>query len=342
MADNRPDNIKNAPPHRVFFNWDVVYRCNYKCTYCTYTVRGWDKIPGMEILPTHEQMVAGWKRMRQLYGCCHVMMSGGEPSILPRFYELMEEMSALHTIELISNLSFDAKKLLSVVGPDKLRVAASLHLNHVTPEEFLEKALALKKAGVEVFINFVAYPPHLQRMKEIHALFLANDIPFYIHPFTGPFNDRLYPRDYIPAELELYQEAVNIGGRIAHNSHWLNFKKENLQPRVATKDGFATMTPPQSVKEIKPEPIVCKMGHMYAKILPDGMTLRCCAKNEFFRSPEKISAPDLLGNIFTDPDFKMHPEPQPCAHRSCPCDRRMKLGEESNWLDRWRIMQQPF
>ena len=342
MADNRPDFVKNSPPHRVFFNWDVVYRCNYQCTYCNYTVRGWNTIPGFEVLPTHDEMVRGWQRMRELYGCCHVMMSGGEPSILPNFYELMKEMSALHTLELISNLSFDAEKLLSVVGPDKLRVAGSLHIDHVTPEKFLGKILRLKKAGVEAFVNFVAYPGYLPRMKAVHEMFLKEEIPFYIHPFSGKYKDKLYPRDYIPEEIELYREAVEVGGRTDHNRQWLNFKQENLPDRVATKEGFETVSQPQQLKEAPHEPIICKMGFSYAKILPDGMTLRCCSKNYCFGSPEKVSKPDLLGNIFKDPDLRLHAEPQSCAHKSCPCNRRMKLGEENNWLDRWRIQQQPF
>ena len=326
------DNRSAAAPHRVFFNWDMIHRCNYNCSYCPFTVAGWQKYGGLEVIPEFELLVKAWERMHTLYGSCHIMISGGEPGIYPRFADLLEAMSKWHTLEIITNLSFDPDLLIGRVRPSGIRFATSLHLQFVKVPEFLARARKLKAAGMEVFTNFVAYPPLLKDAAAIKAEFKKEGIPFFVLPFIGTWEGRVFPRDYSPEEKADYDRALrDADDAAAISKSLLDWRTGDNAPvvvpgREAPVEAAPAAPPPA-------RDVVCHMGHMYAKIYPDGRALRCCG----FVGEQNPAPPALLGNLFRDPDFKLHGAPQRCTKTPCPCERCMLDGCEEKWEHRWKI-----
>lgn len=321
--------IRQIPPNRVYFNWDIIHQCNYNCTYCHFTVRGWHNYQSASVIPDMHALTDAWDRIRQIYGCCHIAISGGEPTIHNRFFDLLERLSSMHTLEIVTNLSFEPDLLIGRVPPRKLRIASSFHPEFASIDSFILKAKKLKNSGIEIFTNFVAYPPQLPKIAELKKIFRDEGIPFFIMPFVGTYENRTYPRDYGIREQRLYQEALcGSDGELSRDIlAWRTGKIPRPSSPAAEPDASATARPDSSRDP------VCRMGQMYAKICPDGRTVRCCA---FVSGKLSPLDPASIGNIF-EKDFRLHKDAQPCKKEPCPCDRCMILGNESKWVKRWKI-----
>jgi organic radical activating enzyme len=79
----------------VFWNWELLYVCNYRCSYCKYTTDGWDTYEHRNVFPGMARLRDVWKRMHDLYGRNHVAMSGGEPSVHPHFWGLCAMLASV-------------------------------------------------------------------------------------------------------------------------------------------------------------------------------------------------------------------------------------------------------
>ncbi len=333
-CDSCAEKVCKTPPHRVFFNWDLIHKCNYRCDYCPFTVKGWDQYDPPEAIPSLELLVRAWERMHSLYGSCHVMMSGGEPSIYKDFSRLLTAMSKWHTLEIVTNLSFEPESLIGLVPPDGIRFASSFHPQFTSARDFLARARKLKNAGMEVFTNFVAYPPLLRDAMDYKKAFQQEDISFFILPFMGTFEGRVFPRDYKTEERLAYDNAIKGDDASANISRsLLDWRTGENAPVVVP----GRAAPVQAVAAGAPAPardVVCRMGQMYAKIYPTGKTQRCCG---FVGDTLPKDHHADLGNIFTDPGFKLHAEPVRCTKTPCPCERCMLVGGEEKWESRWTI-----
>ncbi|MCM2266900.1 MAG: radical SAM protein [Elusimicrobiales bacterium] len=340
-CDSCAERVCQTPPHRVFFNWDIIHSCNYRCAYCPFTVKGWEHYPKPEVVPPLADLVRAWERMRALYGACHLMISGGEPSSYPHFAELIAAISKWHTLEIITNLSFDPDSIAGLVPPTGIRFASSFHPQFTSAEDFLARARRLKDAGMEVFTNFVAYPPLLKDAARYKSMFQEKDISFFVLPFMGTYDGRVFPRDYSEAERREYEAALGGDGAETKVSRdLLNWRTGDNAP-VVVPGHSGPVQPAAGAEKPAPPPardVVCRMGQMYAKIYPDGKTQRCCG---FVGDTLPEGHHASLGNIFKDPDFRLHAEPVRCTKTPCPCERCMVIGGEAKWESRWKINLTP-
>ena len=70
---------------------------------------------------------------------------------------------------------------------------------------------------------------------------------------------------------------------------------------------------------------MCEMGHMYARIYPNGNTYRCCSSD----------GNTYLGNLF-DKTIILLEKAEKCYDiDNCRCWRCMIPGEEFRWLHTW-------
>jgi hypothetical protein len=188
----------------------------------------------------------------------------------------------------------------------------------MTAEEFLRRLLALREHGDRlVSACMVGYPPHLGQLERTRLLFEGQGILFKIIPFSGVYQGRRYPAAYTEPEQALLKAQV-AGSRDplgqAINKQWQDFA-------AAPEDD-------EQRKKLKGR--LCRMGELYAKILPDGKVLRCC-------HPEA----GALGRI-TDPDLRLYDEPRPCAAEQCSCWKAMLVGSYESQVDRlWQSPEHP-
>ena len=288
-------------PGRVFWNWDIHYLCNYKCSYCWLTKPHKPSVKDNHTYPGVSKLVNIWKEIYRKYGKCHIHISGGEPSMYPSFVELLAELSSMHCLEFDTNLSFDPSKLIKSIRKEALKVNTSFHAEFIDFESFFFKVLQLRDSGFKVCISYVGYPPFLEKMKEYKDLSGKNNVEFTIQAYRGEFDGKKYPSGYTDSEKGLIGIcAEGATGRILKH---------------------------QTEEREKKEQKLCRMGQMYAKIYPNGDVFRCCI-------PE---VDNKIGNIFDD-NFKLLDEPALCERVPCPCWRAMIVSKENEWGHFWYTM----
>jgi MoaA/NifB/PqqE/SkfB family radical SAM enzyme len=280
----------------VYWNWDITYECNYKCSYCHFWKRK-ERYPYVEI----DKWKAIWDSIFEKYWCCHIRFSGGEPFVYPHFIELIRMLSERHTVDVTTNLSFDINLFIKKISPGGITLSASFHPEFIEIDEFLDKTVFLNEKGFPTSIAFVAYPPYLKDLEKYKSyvgqrkIFNQAGILFKIIPFMGEFEGEKYPEGYSHQQKKLLEEvatSTEIEPQKELNVQWLDQGEDEKYK----KDKY------------------CRMGQMYAKILPNGDVTRCC-HSEFGK----------LGSIF-DENFMLLDEPAPCKTESCPCWKPMIVG----------------
>ena len=306
-----------VPPYRVHWNWELGLSCNYKCSYCEVWPKGRGEKHSYIDVKTWKEI---WDKMFEKYWCCQVRFSGGEPTIYPNFFEIASEMLKKHSVDITTNLSFDVKAFARQVKPGGLSISASFHPEYNKIEDFLERVAFLHFNGYPSTIAYVAYPPHLKDIQAAKELVEKKRIMFKIIPFKGEFAGKKYPDAYTKEEKILI-EGFSADSQDAHlndlNQRWYYW---NVKQEKEKRQKMGSL---------------CRMGQMYAKILPDGRVMRCCAL-------DKNGKPlGILGQI-TDLNLRLLDEPVPCEAENCPCFKSMLVGyEEDKWLPLWEGAQHP-
>ncbi|MFA7074323.1 MAG: radical SAM protein, partial [Endomicrobiaceae bacterium] len=137
-------------PYRVFFTWGMHYLCNYDCAYC-YAPKPQDiTFANNPNNPARYEdsdvIIDAWKYIFDKYGTSRIRLDGGEPTVYPGFYKIVEGLSKIHKMHLNTNLSFDVNEFCGSTDPDSIRVDASLHCEYTDLEEFIKKLDFLKKS----------------------------------------------------------------------------------------------------------------------------------------------------------------------------------------------------
>lgn len=295
-----PLHPRKIPPYRVHWNWETFKSCNYRCRYCpTYD----NSAPYLR-LPV-ERWREIWHRLFEKYGCGEIRFSGGEPTIYPDFMELVAALREEYTINITTNLSFDAERWIRRIKPGNVFLSASLHPDHTTPEDFLEKVRLLRRHGHHATVSYVAYPPQLGSLRRTQEMFEAEKVIFKIIPFNGEHEGKRYPDAYSEEERALMRRAAAESAEPATAEMNKALQDFNLKEAAA--------------------PVLCRMGEMYAKIEPDGTVRRCCSLDV-----------GVLGDII-DPDLRLYDEPRPCEAR-CKCWKPMIPGRyEAKAKDLWHM-----
>lgn len=299
---------KQIPPYRIFFTWRIHYQCNYRCSYCLapkpenpffnqeqrnqavyLTVKEWMKI---------------WDNIYKKYGSCRIRLDGGEPSTYPSFIELVSVISEMHFLQINTNLSFDVENFVKKANPERVRIDASFHPEFVSLEDFVDKISLLNEYKFKIVVSCVAYLSFLDKIKEYKQPFANLGIPFIIHPLSGEFYSKSYPRDYEMEEISKIYD-LDEASRLVMN--WRKGENRTTKGKL------------------------CRMGQMYATIYPNGEVYRCCAHENSLK----------LGNI-NEEAFQLLDNPSSCASENCPCWKCMIVTEEkrwtSLWIDDWEII----
>jgi len=292
--DNARLDRRLIPPNKVFFSWYINNECNYKCSFCC--------PQDIKTAPVSlDRWIEIWDGIYDRYGECHIHISGGEPFIYPNFIRLIASLSKKHTLEFSTNLSCDVQPFIDNISPKRARLGGSFHPEDGNFEEFLKRVSLLKKSGFDVWVNYVAYPPHLKDMSGYKKA-VEQSLPgvlFAIQPFGGKYEGRDYPQGYTDEEKKL----MNFGDTSEVNKETIDWRTDGAKSVVKGK--------------------LCRMGQMYARIYPNAEVFRCCGNGA-----------SKLGNLL-DNSFKLSDKPLPCECDNCPCWKCMLTGKEDYWSKYW-------
>jgi len=243
------------------FGWDLCYTCNYRCLYCGI----WEKKSDRDLFLDADQWLSIWSKIFNRYGSCHIFMSGGEPSVYPFFYELVEKLTIKHTVEICTNLSWDIDRLIPKIHFSRLKVAATFHPSQVKFEGFFNKVIRIREYLPNFQIYYVAYSgQQIKEMPERSAMLKEHNI------------------DLIPYPLRGEQVVLNTEAEEAIIREVSPYQGDKIEYQL---------------KKFSPKGKDCRAGNQYAVIRADGKVDRCSQYNsgignildenfQFFNTPQ--------------------------------------------------------
>lgn len=272
-------------PTRGVISWNMNTSCNYRCTYCTQRflenrARWADDVPRF------------MRAFARLEGPWEVKLSGGEPFVHPRFFDIIRGLSTLSMrISVVTNFSASTEQLMEFVqaAGDGLGVlSCSLHLDYVsladdapkrggTVSSFIERCktvMAQLPKNASLCVTTVATREILPQLPALHTRFQDAGVVLKIQP-------EKQDRDVISYSAEEAEVLLSLGGH-------------NLTGEL-THD-FAGQP--------------CWAGAKYFILDDLGNAFRCYPARRYRSEP--------LGNFLED-SFSLRDEASPCLYTYCNC-----------------------
>ena len=280
-------------PLQYEITWKILHRCNYRCTYCPYTMGGqWEELTRSDRFAPLEQWLEAWERIGRQCGPARIVITGGEPFCYPNFTDLVAALTRLHHVDITTNLSQPLpwlREFASRVRADRVVLATTFHPEFAELADFTAKVRLVREAGMEHKIYLVCYPPLLPKLELACQELRREGFRVITTPFRGTYQGQEYPRSYDP---EHKSRIAAMGGALESDQAWVS----------------------QQMAAINPQGRLCHAGQYYLCVYNDGNVWRCGEYAGYGRLPP-------MGNLL-DPGFRLWREPKPCEVTRCGCEWR--------------------
>ncbi|MDD5067207.1 MAG: radical SAM protein [bacterium] len=172
----------------------LTFACNLKCSYC---INRFDTfIPKGHL--TGEQWVESLNRIVSRDDL-PVTIQGGEPSLHPDFYYIINHIKKELHIDILTNLQFDVDTFIRQVDPARIKrkapyasIRVSYHPDQMDTKEMVRKVLKLQDAGFSIGIWGVLHPLQKETVLKIQEECKKAGIDFRTKEFLGFFGKELY------------------------------------------------------------------------------------------------------------------------------------------------------
>jgi len=189
---------------------ELLTACNYHCEFCSgprmakSIRRGFTNQDIQKVIDFFNNSNKTW-----LIG-----MSGGEPSIHPHFFNLINSLKEKHYFYFFSNLTFDINKFIQTVSPKRVQYfKASLH-KEADENEFLEKFDLLHKKGYNPILIMVSTPDTFDQIERISKISKERGYSFNLSTLEGPYKGKNYPNDYNKQQESFIEEHIEEPGNL--------------------------------------------------------------------------------------------------------------------------------
>jgi len=224
---------------QVRFTWNIVYDCNYRCSYCFFEGK-WEEYKKRNVYLSPDEWFKYWKRIHDRHGPPYIVITGGEPFIYPGFIELIKRLSQIsYHINISSNSSGDLDRFVKEIGPSNVSLSLSFQPEFNRLEDFMERLVFIRKHKFDGCVNFVAYPPFLKDIGYYKEKFASINESLKVIPFFGEYERRSYPEAYTQEERQL----------VGIDDSWF--------------------------RKVRKKGSLCPAGQNTALVFPDGKVARC-------------------------------------------------------------------
>ena len=272
--------VKNDVRPIPRFEWQITDFCNYRCEYCCQ--KQYDKNKLHYGHADSRIIDAVLNLLSELPGSWMVNVTGGEPTVHPRFFEICQKIVEKgHTINLTTNFFLPHEKLekLAYICGNKLEViTASLHISQTNTDDFVKKAAwfnSIKNPKTRFLVTSVVVEETFPQLKKIEERLDEEGIPLKFQ---------------IMKKYDKTKEFVNYSENIK------NHISDNLArgtEKIQNKSFFGRK---------------CYTGNLFFRIEPNGNAYRCY----------ETQPGGYLGNV-ADGTFKRFPGTMPCLSSKCMC-----------------------
>jgi MoaA/NifB/PqqE/SkfB family radical SAM enzyme len=202
-------NIKLLKEYSNRIIWNMTRRCNFLCEYCYYSENN-VKDNSLAKYYTPQEIEIAFDRTNKKW---LILLSGGEPFLYPYIYDILARLSKKHILQITTNLiNCDIDKLFNSLKPESvMMISVSYHVTQKTDQnqidDFINKYNLLKDNEYPVLVNYVSYPPLLNRIDEDYEYLKLRGIQsFSVLTFRGIYNGKEYPGSYDKQELALIKK----------------------------------------------------------------------------------------------------------------------------------------
>ncbi len=173
----------------------LTFACNLKCSYCINNFE--QKLIKRRVVPGKD-LVIGLNRIVSREDL-PVTLQGGEPTLHPDFYYIVNNLKPELNIDLLTNLQFDADEFIANVDPGRIKrdspyasIRVSYHPEQMKLDDLIKKTLKLKDAKFSVGIWGVLHPASEKVILEAMERCKKLGIDFRTKEFLGGHEGRLY------------------------------------------------------------------------------------------------------------------------------------------------------
>jgi len=195
----------------------LTMACPYHCPYC---INEFESPRQSEQRLTGKQWVEGLSRLADLQkeeGTVPGTHQGGEPTVHPDFYDILNLLPDRIRIDVLTNLWFDVEQMIRRVDPARLRrpapyasIRVSYHPTEADPRELFDKVHRMIEAGFSIGIWAVLHPDNESHILEVQQQALGEGIDFRTKEFLGFANGKLYGQYKYPqaCSMQIRREVL--------------------------------------------------------------------------------------------------------------------------------------
>jgi len=173
----------------------LTFGCNLQCSYCLNNQRG--SRPKYKHLP-YQLWVDGLNRLQVKNGL-PITIQGGEPTIYPDFYKLINGIDKRLNLDLLTNGNFDEKEFMDNVSPSRFKrdapyasIRVSYHLEQMELSPLIRKVRNMLSCGYSVGVWIIEHPRDTKIIKVAQKLMEAEGIDCRLKEFLGVHNGKMY------------------------------------------------------------------------------------------------------------------------------------------------------
>lgn len=179
------------------FHWNIITICNHKCDYCYSRAaeHQWNKITNGKII---DDVI---NKLKYVNGSKEIFLLGGEPTMHPKYFEILEKLYNIKDVEVLGNITNGAyKDYKSTVDKhlmfkDKFYWNITYHPLEANDNNFKETILYIKKQGFTLNVNLLLDIRSKEKIEKMLEFCTTNNIAIY--PSFLFENDEFIPFDDI-------------------------------------------------------------------------------------------------------------------------------------------------
>lgn len=180
------------------YNYIAVFltlSCNVQCSYCINRFDGFNYKKGHL---TGEQWINGLNRIVSRADL-PLTLQGGEPSLHPDFYYILNNIKNDLNVDILTNLQFDLDEFMKEVDPDRIKrespyasIRVSYHPENMDIDFLVDKTLRLQNAGYSIGVWGVLHPAYENEINRARECCRSQGIDFRTKEFLGEYRGRIY------------------------------------------------------------------------------------------------------------------------------------------------------
>jgi len=182
--------MKRIPDGVNYFEAFLTFACPLKCGYC---ING-DTKPQKSM--SASEWVDGLNRID--FGDVPLTLGGGEPTVHPEFFDILDGVDRRTSIDLLTNAQFDIGEFIARTTPDRFTkpesmpayrpIRISYHPSQMDAVETIDKTKQLQDAGFAVGLFSINHPNHLKANMGMAELARQKQVYFFVKDFLGDFD----------------------------------------------------------------------------------------------------------------------------------------------------------